>query len=123
MLGLQVTDTTPLDVTDGIYFQKDDGDTNIDFYVSKDATTGRLTTTAFATASAAGTYMRLGFYFDGKRYIYLYMDGVMVDKVDLTTTLATYLPDTELTISFGVQNGEAVAKTMSVDYIFAAKER
>lgn len=123
VLGLQVTDTTPLDVTDGIYFQKDDGDTNIDFYVSKDATTGRLTTTALATASAAGTYMRLSFYFDGKRYITLWKDGVQVANVDLTTTLTTYLPDTELTVSFGIQNGEAVAKTMSMDYLFVAQER
>lgn len=123
VMGLQVTDTTPLDVTDGIYFQKDDGDTNIDFYVSKNATTGRLTSTAVTTASAAGTYMDLAFYFDGKRYITLWKDGVQVANVDLTATLSTYLPDTELTISFGVQNGEAVAKTMSVDYIFAALER
>jgi hypothetical protein len=121
--GLQVTDTTPLDVTDGMYFMKDDGDTNIDFYVSKDATTGRLTSTAVTTASAAATFMELAFYFDGARYVTLWKDGVQVYTVDLTTTLTTYLPDTELTISFGVQNGEAVAKTMTVDYIFAAKER
>jgi hypothetical protein len=31
--------------------------------------------------------------------------------------------DEELTISFGIQNGEAVAKTMSIDYIFVSKER
>lgn len=121
--GLQITDTTPLDVTDGIYFQKDDGDTNIDFYVSKDATTGRLTSTAITTASAADTYMKLAWYFDGVRYVYCYKNDVMVYRVDLTTTLSTYLPDTELTISFGVQNGEAVAKTMTVDYIYCAKER
>jgi hypothetical protein len=67
--------------------------------------------------------MKLAFYFDGSRYITLWKDDVEVYTADLTTTLATYLPDTELTISFGVQNGEAVAKTMTVDYIFAAKER
>mgnify|MGYP003654873257 CR=1 FL=1 len=123
VMGLQVTDTTPLDVTDGIYFQKDDGDTNIDFYVSKDATTGRLTTTAITTASAAATFMRLSFYFDGKRYVHVWKDGVELAQVDLTTTLATYLPDTELTLSFGIQNGEAVAKTMTIDYVFVAEER
>jgi hypothetical protein len=123
VVGLQITDSTPLDVTDGIYFMKDDGDTNIDFYCSKDATTGRLTSTAITTASAAATFMKLAFYFDGSRYITLWKDDVEVYTADLTTTLATYLPDTELTISFGVQNGEAVAKTMTVDYIFAAKER
>lgn len=122
VMGLQVTDTTPLDVTDGIYFQKDDGDANVDFYVSKDATTGRLTTTA-ATTVTADTFLELAFFFDGKRYVSLWKDGAQVGNVDLTTTLATYLPDTELTISFGVQNGEAVAKTMAVDYIFAAQER
>jgi hypothetical protein len=123
VIGLQVTDTTPLDVTDGIYFMKDDGDTQIDFYCSKDATTGRLTSTNVATASAAATFMELAFFFDGSRYITLWKDGVEVYTADLTTTLTTYLPDTELTISFGIQNGEAVAKTMTVDYIWAAKER
>lgn len=122
VMGLQITDTTPLDVTDGIYFQKDDGDANVDFYVSKNATTGRLTTTA-ATTAASDTFLTLAFYFDGKRYVSLWKDGAQVGNVDLTTTLDTYLPDTELTVSFGVQNGEAVAKTMTIDYIFAAQER
>jgi hypothetical protein len=36
---------------------------------------------------------------------------------------SSYLPDTELTISFGIENGSAGAKTMSVDYILAAKRR
>lgn len=122
VMGLQVTDTTPLDVTDGVYFQKDDGDANVDFYVSKNATTGRLTTTA-ATTAADDTFLELAFYFDGKRYVTVWKDRLQVANVDLTTTLATYLPDTELTISFGITNGEAVAKTMTVDYIFAAQER
>lgn len=122
VMGLQVTDTTPLDVTDGIYFQKDDGDANVDFYVSKNATTGRLTTTA-ATTVTSDTFCELAFYFDGRRYVSLWKDGLQVALVDLTTTLETYLPDTELTVSFGVQNGEAVAKTMTLDYIFAAQER
>jgi hypothetical protein len=34
------------------------------------------------------------------------------------------MPDDEdLTVSFGIQNGEAVAKTMTVDYILAAMDR
>lgn len=128
IMGLQITDTTPLaaggdGVTDGIFFQKDDGDTDIDFYVQKDSTTGQLTTTACTAAAAADTYMVLAFYFDGVRYVELWKDDAKVATVDLTTTLATYLPDTELTISFGIQNGEAVAKTMSIDYILVAQER
>lgn len=40
------------------------------------------------------------------------------------TLATTNLPDDEeLTVSFGIQNGAAAAKTMSVDYIMAVKER
>ncbi len=129
VVGLVITDTTVIGVaagdgaTDGIFFQKDDGDTNIDFYVQNNTTTGQLTTTAFTTADAAGTFMTLAFEFDGKRYVKLFKNDVHVYTVDLTTTLTTYLPDTELTVTFGVQNGEAVAKTMTMDYIFVAQER
>lgn len=127
-MGLMVTDTDPYSstagdgVTDGIFFMKEDGSTDINFYVQKNATTGQLTTSAVATA-AADTWVTLAFAFDGVRYVKVYVDDVCVKTVDLTTTLTTYLPDTELTVSFGLKNGEAVAKTMSVDYIFCAEER
>lgn len=127
-MGLMVTDTDPLSstagagVTDGIFFMKEDGSTSINFYVQKNATTGQLVTTGVATAVAA-TWVTLAFAFDSKRYVKLYVNDVHVKTVDLTTTLTTYLPDTELTVSFGLKNGEAVAKTLSVDYIFCAEER
>ena len=126
--GLMVTDTDPFSstagdgVTDGIFFMKEDGSTDVGFYVQKDATTGQLTTSAIATL-VSDTWTELAFAFDGKRYITLWKDGVQVANVDLTTTLATYLPDTELTVSYGLKNGEAVAKTLSIDYLFVAQER
>lgn len=128
-MGLMVTDTDPFSsaagdgVTDGVFFMKEDGSTNIDFYVQKNATTGQLTTSAVTTAAAADTWQTLAFAFDGSRYIRTYKNDVLLSTIDLTTTLATYLPDTEMTISFGLKNGEAVAKTMSIDYIFCADER
>lgn len=128
IMGLAVTDTTPLaadgdGVTDGIFFQKDDGDLNVDFYVQKDATTGQLTTTASTTSAANDTFMTLGFWFDGKRTIRVYKDDVQVDVIDIGGTFTTYMPDTELTPTFGIQNGSAAARVMTVDYIFAAIER
>ena len=78
---------------------------------------------AAVTTLASNTYTELAFAFDGKRYITLWKDGAQLSTVDLTTTPTTYLPDTELTISFGLKNGEAVAKTMSIDHIFVAQER
>jgi hypothetical protein len=118
-LGLIITDTTPLDATDGIYFQKDDGDTQLDVYVRKDATTGSTSISNVATV-ADDTFMTLGFEYDGVQTVLAFVNGVVVGRLDASST---YLPDTLLNVSFGVQNGEAVAKTMTMDYIFAAQER
>lgn len=116
VMGLQITDTSPLAVSDGVYFIKDDGDANLDFVVIKNSTA--TTATAVATASDA-TYHELAFYYDGRNAIEYFVDGAHKG-----TSVTTNLPDDEvLTVSFGIQNGEAVAKTMSVDYIFVAKER
>lgn len=119
VIGLQVTDTTPLDATDGIYFLKADGAATVDVFVRKDATTGSNTVAAIATM-VADTFIELAWYFDGESTVYYAVDGVVKGSLSASST---YLPDTELTVSFGIQNGEAVAKTMTVDYLFAANER
>jgi len=116
VIGLIITDTPLLDVTDGVFFQKDDGDANLDFHVEKDNTA--TSATAVSTLSD-DTYVTVGFYYNG-------VDAVQyfVDDVHMGTSVVTNLPDDEeLAITFGIQNGEAVAKILSVDYIFVAKER
>jgi hypothetical protein len=118
-VGLIVTDTTPLDATDGIYFYKADGVATVDVFVRKDATAGSTSAAAVGTL-ANDTYISLGWYYDGKAAVWAYVNDV---KVATLNASATYLPDAALAVSFGVQNGEAVAKTMTLDYIFAAKER
>lgn len=119
--GLQITDTTPLAVTDGVYFRKHDGDANLDFVVIKDSTAS--TATAITTV-ANNTYLTVGFYYNGVDEV-VYAASVDNNNPTVLGKLAvTNLPDDEeLTISFGIQNGEAVAKTMSIDYIFVSKER
>lgn len=116
VIGLQITDTTPLAVSDGVYFIKADGAATFDLVVVKGSTS--TVTTGVATLSSA-TVKRLSFFYDGVEKITIFDDGVAV-----ATSVTTNLPDTEtLTISFGIQNGEAAIKLMSVDYIMAAKER
>lgn len=121
VVGLQITDTTPLAVTDGVYFRKDDGDANLDFVVVKDST---ASTASAITTVASDTYITVGFYYNGVDEV-VYAASTDSNNPTIRGKLATTnLPDDEeLTISFGIQNGEAVAKTLSVDYIFAAKER
>ena len=125
LIGLAVTDTTLLGavdgagVTDGIFFNKDDGDALLDFNVQKNATTGQTRSAGVATV-VSDTFMTVAWYFDGVSEVKCYVDDVQKATLDGSST---YLPDTELTVSFAIQNGEAVAKTMTIDYIFAAMER
>ena len=121
VIGLQITDTTPLAVTDGVYFRKHDGDTNLDFVVIKDSTAS--TATAITTV-ANNTYLTVGFYYNGVDEV-VYATSINNNNPTILGKLATtnLCDDEELTISFGIQNGEAVAKTMSIDYIFVSKER
>jgi predicted glycoside hydrolase/deacetylase ChbG (UPF0249 family) len=68
---------------------------------------------------ADDTFITLGFNYDGGSVMEYCVNGVVAG-----TSAVTNLPDDEdLAISFALQNGEAVAKTMTVDYIFVAKER
>lgn len=116
VMGLQITDTTPLDVTDGVFFTKADGAATVNFLVEKNNT---ATTSSAVATLANDTFVKLGFYYDGVSAVYAIVNGVAAANVATTN-----LPDDEeLTVSFGIQNGEAVAKTMTVDYIFVAKER
>jgi hypothetical protein len=118
VFGLQVTDTTPLDATDGIYFTKADGSTTVTAVCRKNATTG--STSLNAATLASDTYIVLGWYYDGKSSVQVFVNDEQIGTLDGSSS---YLPDTELTISFGIENGSAGAKTMSVDYILAAKRR
>ena len=116
VVGLQITDTTPLAVSDGVYFMKDDGDASLDLHVEKN---GSDTTASAISTVADDTFLIAGFYYDGKSAIKYY-----VDDVHLGTSVTTNLPDDEeLTVSFGIQNGAAAAKTMTVDYMFVSQER
>ena len=116
VIGLQITDTTPLDVTDGVFFIKADGAATVDFRVEKNNTA----TTASAVATMANdTYIRLGFYYDGISAVQYFVNGSIAGS-----SVTTNLPDDEdMTITIAIQNGEAVAKTMTVDYVYVAKER
>jgi len=121
VIGLQITNTTPLAVTDGVYFSKADGAATLNFSVVKNSTA--TTASAIATLVNA-TYITVAFYYNGVDKIFYAAGTDSNAPTILGKSVITNLPDDEeLTISFALQNGEAVAKTMSVDYIFCSKER
>jgi len=122
VMGLTITDTTPLDTTDGIFFQKDDGDTNIDFHIEKD---NAATSNSAIGTLADDTFITVAFAYDpkgnaGAGSFSIFMDDV---KVGEQKTLTNVPDDEELTVAFGIQNGEAAAKTMTLDFVICAVER
>ena len=124
VMGLQITDTTSLDVTDGIFFIKGDADTQPDFIIEKDNSS--TLSVLEMNAIADDTFVTLSFEYDpldvatGGAVFRVYQDNVQVGEITGTTNAPD---DEDLTISFGIQNGEAVAKTMTIDFILAAVER
>jgi len=110
--GLVTTDTTPLTSANSIKFQKDDGDTQLD--VIAENTTQSIQTNVFTVTTG---YMVLGFKVTGLDKIEYWVNN---NKV---ATIQTNITSTEMRPTFHIQNGEAVAKTMSIDYLFVAATR
>tara|TARA_R110000796_G_scaffold206509_1_gene322844 strand:+ start:447 stop:1163 length:717 start_codon:yes stop_codon:yes gene_type:complete len=117
VMGLQITDTTPLAASDGINFRKDDGDALLDFVVEKDSTE---TLTAGVATLADNTFITTSFFIDPNAALVYYS----INNAEPVGVVNTNLPDNEeLTVSFGIQNGAAAAKTMTIDYVTAIVER
>lgn len=122
VMGLGITDTTPLDTTDGIFFIKVDGAATMDLLIEKD---NSATTNSSVATVADDTWVTMGFHYDpsgngGAGSVRIFVDDALVAE---ETTLTNIPDDEELTVSFGIQNGAAAAKTMTIDYILAAVER
>lgn len=109
LIGLCITDTTLLGgMTDGVYFEKLDAGTGISFTTEKNST--ETQSDALATL-VADTYVVLEFYFDGTS-VYAFIDGTLV------ATHTTNICDDELLCpSVQVLTGEAVAHTLTIDWM------
>jgi len=114
--GLQITDTTPLAVTDGVFIRKGEDDTYPDLVVCKNSTE---TVVAAPDPLVNDTWVKLGFYYDGTDTMQFFVNDQRVAACAVTN-----LPDDEdLAISFGLLNSSAAAHVLSVDYIRAISER
>lgn len=116
LIGLWITDTSPVasKPSDGFFFSKLDGSTSMTLQVGKNTTYSSGTVATIV----ADTYITVAAYYDGSTITYFAND------VRVGSLAATNLCDDEdLAVGITVQNGEAAAKTLSVDYLMIAKER
>lgn len=116
-VGLANIDTTVIDGTnDAVYFTKADGTTSVSFGVGND---GTFTTATGVATLADATNMELAFAYNSNDGLFHYY----VDGVDSGTSVTTNAPDANLAPTICIQNGATAAKTMTIDYVWAAKKR
>lgn len=116
--GLIVRDTSPIATapSDAIYFRKDDGDTNWDLCIMNSS--GVISSTAAIGTAEDDTDISLGWYFDGINTFHYF-----VNDVEQGTVETTDFPTTELAVTFATAAGASAAKTATLDYVLASKER
>ena len=125
IMGLTATDTTPVGgvateetgVSDGMYFLKIDDATDWRFVVrSGSVTISYPLTLGTVTASTPDT---LAFdYNPANKECALFVNGVKVRTVSVTT-----FPAVVMYLQMGIQNGDAVARALQVDWVASYQER
>ena len=117
VFGLQITDTTPLAASDGIWFSTSNASAALDFHAAKGSVQQDITGIATLVNS---TYVEVAVFWNGQDRIEVYVDGNLVGAV---TDIATYMSTHTLTASFGHKTTAGTANVMSVDFLTVAEER
>lgn len=136
-VGMVPTDTTPLTVTDGIFFDKATGSlTNLNLIhtASSTATSVAVPTSAYTLAN--DTYMDLAWYLDPTGTIYAFTGAQLVGWLPQSGTGTTVgsrgpsasikpatLASAALNLVLVIGSGTAASSTMTVDFVLAAVER
>lgn len=122
LIGLAITDTTLIDgTTDGVFFRSADGSADLNFVAEKDSAE---TVSTDALTTTDDTYIKAEFYLRNGQLHFRMVSEATTQVIAGGTIATTNLPDDEeLTVSFAVQNGEASAQTMTIDYIVVVAER
>lgn len=119
-IGLQVTnaDGTLAAVTDGIYWSKAAASTQLVMNVRKNAAAGANTANVGVLANA--TFYTVDCFFDGIDRLWYGFNGAIIGSMDASTA---FMPDTTISPIMVVKNGTAAARTMTIDYLLAMRER
>lgn len=115
-IGLIQTTTTPLTVTDGIYFSKAAASTALAMKIAKSSA---ITTLSSVATLANTTYLNVGWHYNGSSAVTCYVNNVKVGAI----TDLTNLPTANLNLTIAVANGTAAANTLLVDYVGVFNER
>lgn len=122
-IGIQIANVNGTDLavaTDGIFFLKVDGAATVALYARQaDVAANSATSGAIATLVNA-TNVRLSAYYDGGDRIYYAVNNVVLGYITVSSTI---LPNVVCAPIISLRNGEAVAKTATVDRLYVIQER
>ena len=125
IMGITSTDTTPIGaaaseetgVSDGMFFLKIDGATDWRFYVRSGSTT-IASAVSLGTITAATPDILAFDYNPQNKEVSIY-----VNNVKKSTVTATTFPAGVQYAQIGIQNGDANARNLTVDWVLACQER
>lgn len=115
ILGLIQTTTTPLTVTDGLYFSKLAASTTLTAKAAKSSTASSVNVGTLANT----TYVTVGLHYDGGDNVFVYLNDTRVAILP-TTNLPTGV---NLNLTMAISNGTAAAITALIDYVMVATQR
>lgn len=122
-IGLQLANVSGTDLavaTDGIFFLKADGAATIAFFVRQaDVAANSVNSGAIATLVNA-TNVEVACFYDGGDRVYFGINGVVLGFVTVSSAI---WPNVVLAPIAALRNGEAVAKTATIDKLYVAQER
>lgn len=120
-IGLAATDTSPIASvpSDYVAFTKDDESTALNLKTAG-SSASILSLTSLGTATAA-TDVTLGMYYDGVSRLYVYVNNALVSTTN--AAFASLFPTAVMSPIFALQNGDANARTMNIDYLLIATDR
>lgn len=119
LIGLAITDTSPLASlpSDGLFFYKADDAATLVAQLRKN---GTATSVSVGTMSD-DTYVEVFLVYNSSVGSWqTFLNGNLVAT---TTTLTNVVDDEELAVTIALQNGNAAARLLSVDWLLVAKSR
>ena len=101
---------------DAILFETVDGDASL-WFVTRTGAAQTRTDTGIDLAD--GTWIRLGFHWDGDETIrwFVIADGNAPQVISAAGSHTTHVPTTELQLGFGIRSGAGGAQELYIDYV------
>ena len=107
---------------EGLFFEKAETATKMDFHAKKDATDTEKTNVD-SSAMTDGVFHVYGFYVDELGNVSVYYDGTEITAAAVATGNGGLVDDQNLTVAFQIQTGTTAVTSLDIDWVLVAQDR